>query len=87
MMQSDVPATGRVKQQAASSTAPQQALRVENIRFATRHEPRRKRKIEAKWQTSSKAGSGTCPQRTSGARTWAKIESWVGDEAKTASVW
>ena len=54
--------------------SPAARWRVENIRFATRHEPRRKRKIEARWQTSSRAGSGTCPQRTSGARTWAKIE-------------
>jgi hypothetical protein len=61
MMESDVPATGRVKQQAASNTAPQRALGVGKIRAATFHEPRRKRKIEARWQTSSRAGSGRSP--------------------------
>src|SRR5271163_583996 len=87
MMQREVPATGSVKQQAASNTAPQRPEFVTKIRAAKAHEPRRKRKIDARWQSSSRKGSGRCPQRSIAARTWAKIEKCVGDETKTASDW
>jgi hypothetical protein len=83
MMDSEVPATGSVKQQAASNTAPQQLRRSEKMRVATSKTPRRKRKIEANWQTKSTTGKE--PKWSSGARTWAKIEKRVGDAANTAS--
>jgi hypothetical protein len=47
MTERDVPATGRVKQHAASNTAPQRAEGEGKIRAASVHEPRRKRKMEA----------------------------------------
>ncbi len=56
MMESEVPATGSVKQQAESNTAPQHIRRSENMRVATCRAPRRKRKIEATWQTKSNTG-------------------------------
>ena len=66
-MEREVPATGRVKQQAASKTAPQQLRWSEKIRVATRRAPIRKRKIDPRWQTNSNIGRDT--HESSGART------------------
>src|ERR1700761_2509798 len=83
MMEREVPATGRVKQQAASRTAPQRLRWSEKICAATRRALSRKRKMDARWQINSNTGRDV--NESSGARAWAKIEKRVGDKANTES--